>query len=62
MQEIRRVLNDAEYRREMVEHNYAVGREWFSYEVVEDELQLIIRRPQNLYRLSRRRIPTTVFG
>jgi len=55
--EIRRVLSDADYRREMVEHNYAVGREWFSYEVVEDELRLMIRRPQNLYRLARRRMP-----
>jgi len=49
--EIERVLTDAVYRTQMVEHNYATARQFFSYEVVEDELQLMIRRPQNIYRL-----------
>ena len=53
--EIRRVLGDAQYRREMVEHNYEVASRFFSYEVVEDELQLMMRRPQNIYRLLGRR-------
>ena len=49
--EIRRVLSDGQYRREMVEHNYEVAGRFFSYEVVEDELRLMMRRPQNIYRL-----------
>ncbi len=57
--EIRRVLDDAEYRREMVEHNYDVSSEFFSYEVVAEELKLIIERPHNIYRLLRRRMQAT---
>ncbi len=53
--EIRRVLADAEYRREMVEHNYEVATRFFSYEVLEDELRLMMSRPQNIYRLLGRR-------
>jgi glycosyltransferase involved in cell wall biosynthesis len=53
--EIRRVLTDPQYRQEMVEHNYAVAREFFSYEVLEDELRLVMRRPHNIYRLLGRR-------
>lgn len=51
MAEIERVLSDPGYRQEMVDHNYAVASEFFSYEVVEDELRLMIERPQNIYRL-----------
>jgi len=53
--EIHRVLSDARYREEMVEHNYEVASQFFSYEVVEDELRLMIQRPQNIYRLLGRR-------
>jgi len=53
--EIRRVLSDAAYREEMVEHNYEVASQFFSYEVLEEELRLIIQRPQNIYRLLGRR-------
>jgi glycosyltransferase involved in cell wall biosynthesis len=53
--EIHRVLDDAEYRREMVEHNYEIASDFFGYEVVEDELRLMIQRPHNIYRLLRRR-------
>jgi len=49
--EIRRVLDDPEYRREMVEHNYDVAARFFGYDVVEDELRLMMQRPQNIYRL-----------
>lgn len=49
--EIQRVLNDKSLQQEMVEHNYEVAREFFSYEVLEDELNLMIRRPHNVYRL-----------
>ena len=53
--EIHRVLGDARYREEMVEHNYEVAGQFFSYEVLEEELRLIIQRPQNIYRLLGRR-------
>jgi len=58
--EIHRVLGDPQYRREMVEHNYEVAAQFFSYEVVEDELRSIIQRPQNIYRLLGRRKPDRV--
>lgn len=49
--EIERVLDDKSLQQEMAEHNYEVAREFFSYEVLEDELNLMIRRPHNVYRL-----------
>jgi glycosyltransferase involved in cell wall biosynthesis len=49
--EIERVLGDKSVQQAMVEHNYEVAREFFSYEVLEDELNLMIRRPHNVYRL-----------
>ena len=40
----------------MVEENYEIANEFFSYEVLEAELRLIIQRPHNIYRsLDRRR-------
>ncbi len=53
--EIERVLADSAYREEMAEHNYEIAKQFFSYDVVEDELQLMISRPQNIYRLLGRR-------
>ncbi len=53
--EINRVLADSQYRQQMVEHNYEVASRFFSYEVVEDELRLMMRRPHNIYRLLGRR-------
>jgi glycosyltransferase involved in cell wall biosynthesis len=58
IEEIHRVLEDRRYRQEMVEHNYEVASQFFSYEVVEDELHLMMRRPQNIYRLLGRRAQT----
>jgi glycosyltransferase involved in cell wall biosynthesis len=55
VEEIHRVLGDAQCREEMVEHNHEVASQFFSYEVVEDELRLMMRRPQNIYRLVERR-------
>ncbi|MGI9455803.1 MAG: glycosyltransferase [Aeoliella sp.] len=52
---IRRVLTDSQYRQEMVDHNYEVAREYFSYEVLESELRLMVGRPHNVYRLISRR-------
>ena len=49
--QVQRVLDDKSLQQEMVEHNYEVAREFFSYEVLEDELNLMIRRPHNVYRL-----------
>jgi glycosyltransferase involved in cell wall biosynthesis len=48
---VRRVLEDPELRREMADHNYEVARQFFSYEVLEDELGVMIRRPHNIYRM-----------
>ncbi len=36
---VRRLLDDTERRREMMEHNFALGREYFSYETLEAQLQ-----------------------
>lgn len=48
---INSVLSDKPLQQEMADHNYEVAREFFSYEVLRDELELIVRRPQNIYRL-----------
>ena len=52
--EVRQLLDDPERRRKMVEHNYRIANDFFSYETLEAELQLMIERPQNIYRLLRR--------
>jgi glycosyltransferase involved in cell wall biosynthesis len=49
--EINRVLADQPLQREIAEHNYSIASEFFSYQVLEDELKLMIQRPQNIYRL-----------
>ncbi len=51
VEEIHRLLGDEAYRNEMVEHNYRVAHEFFSYEVLEAELTLMMERPHNIYRL-----------
>jgi len=45
VKEVRRILNDPDYRREMVEHNYQVGRQYFSYARVVDELIALLAKP-----------------
>jgi glycosyltransferase involved in cell wall biosynthesis len=52
--ETKRILEDQAYRDEMVAHNYALANEFFSYEVLEQELFSIMLRPQNVYRLVQR--------
>ena len=42
--EVRRILTDEDYRDEMVEHNYRLGREHFSYERLEAELESLLAR------------------
>ena len=54
--QVRRVLDDAAYRQAMVDRNYRLASQFFGYEVIEDELRAIVRRPQNLYRLLRRNL------
>lgn len=54
LEEVGRVLDDEKLRREMVEHNYQVARQFFSYEVLEAELQSMVDRPHNIYRLLAR--------
>jgi glycosyltransferase involved in cell wall biosynthesis len=49
--EIKRVLNDDSLRQQIVDHNYEVAHKYFSYQVLEDELKLMIERPHNIYRL-----------
>ncbi len=39
-----RLLPDRRYQRGMVEQNYRVALQYFSYEVLEDELRPILRR------------------
>ena len=51
VKDVRRILEDASYREAMVAHNYDVGRQFFSYGVLRDEFELMIRRPNNIYRL-----------
>jgi glycosyltransferase involved in cell wall biosynthesis len=40
--QVRRTIEDADYRREMVEHNYELGRAFFSYAVLRRKLRAII--------------------
>ncbi len=42
--------NDAE-RQERVEHNYQVAKRFFGLDVVQQELEFALLRPQNIYRL-----------
>ena len=52
--EVNRLIDSPELQQEMVEVNYRVAQQYFSYEVLEAELQLMVDRPQNIYRLLRR--------
>jgi glycosyltransferase involved in cell wall biosynthesis len=51
VEQVNRLLDDPKLQEEMVEHNYKVANRFFSYEVLEAELRLLIERPQNIYRL-----------
>jgi len=44
--QVREVANDAERRRRMVEHNYEIARQFFSYDRVENELLAILQKPK----------------
>ena len=49
--EVNQLLDDPARCAEMVERNYEVANEYFSYEVLEAELRLMVERPHNIYRL-----------
>ncbi len=49
--EVRRVLKDDATRHKRVEHNYEVARQFFGLDVVQQELEFTLQRPQNIYRL-----------
>ena len=49
--QVNRLLDDPQRRKEMVDHNYEVANEFFSYQVLEAELRLMVERPHNIYRL-----------
>ena len=48
VRETRRLLEDADYRAELVEHNYAVARRYFGYRVLRDSLRLLLNNIRNL--------------
>ncbi|NOX53360.1 MAG: glycosyltransferase family 4 protein [Planctomycetes bacterium] len=44
VEEVLYLLENEDYRRKMVEHNYEIGRRLFSYERVEEELRFMLQR------------------
>jgi glycosyltransferase involved in cell wall biosynthesis len=52
--QVNQLLDDPARRLQMVEHNYQIANEFFSYQVLEAELRLMVERPQNIYRLLKR--------
>ena len=48
MEETRRILEDADYREQLVAHNYRIAERYFSYRVLRDSLRLIITNIRNL--------------
>jgi len=48
VEETRRILEDPDYREQLVEHNYRVAERYFSYRVLRNSLRLIITNIRNL--------------
>ncbi len=46
VEEVHRVVSDADYRENMVSHNFEVGRRFFSYARVETELHALLAKPR----------------
>ena len=44
--QVRRVLSDEQHRNAMVEHNFEVARQYFSYDRVETELRALLAKPR----------------
>jgi glycosyltransferase involved in cell wall biosynthesis len=51
VEQVRRVLTDDAYRREIEEHNYRIAHEYFSYSRVEYELRALLHKPRLALRL-----------
>ena len=47
VQEVRRILDDPDYREELVNHNYEVARKYYGYRVLRYGLQTLIRNVQS---------------
>jgi glycosyltransferase involved in cell wall biosynthesis len=54
VEQVNQLLDDPKRQQEMVEQNYRIANEFFSYEVLEAELRLMVERPQNIYRVLKR--------
>jgi glycosyltransferase involved in cell wall biosynthesis len=52
VEHVRRVINDKEYRDEMIEHNYQMGKAFFSYAVLRRHLRALITNITGLENLS----------
>ena len=46
VEQVRGAISDAERRKQMVDHNFAIARQFFSYDRVEGELQAILHKPR----------------
>ena len=46
VEEVRRLLYDADYRREVVDHNYQLAKRYFSYDRAETELRTLLASMQ----------------
>jgi len=42
LSQVRRVLDDADYRQEMVDHNYELGKVYYSYKVLRRKLRTLV--------------------
>jgi mannosylglucosylglycerate synthase len=42
VQQVRRILEDSDYRREMVEHNYRIARQYYSYSALRRSLRTML--------------------
>jgi glycosyltransferase involved in cell wall biosynthesis len=40
--QVRRVIDDADYRQEMVDHNYELGKVYYSYKVLRRKLRTLV--------------------
>ena len=48
VEEVRRIISDADYRRAMVEHNFKVASRYFSYAVLRRSLRTLITHIRGL--------------
>lgn len=48
VKQVREVLNNPDLREEIADHNYEIGRQYFSYEVVQNTLEQVLRQFDSL--------------